>query len=424
MNFEKLNISSEIVRALADDDITEPTAIQEKAIPLIRGGKDVIGKSETGSGKTVAFGVPILDMMEHGKGIYALILAPTRELVVQISRELGKFAKYIKCNIVTVYGGVAIDPQVKKITTADIVVGTPGRLLDHLERGTLDLSRIKCFVLDEADKMVEMGFVEDIERILHYTPKKKQMLLFGATVSDDIDRIKDQYMHDPVTAKAQSFVPEDYLKQYYCDVKPNEKFSLMVHLLKKEHIHRAMIFCSTRLTVEILTKNLRSQGIKAEMIHGKLSQNRRQRIMDNFNQGRPNVLVASAVAARGLDIRDVSHIFNYDLSQDPQEYIHRIGRTARAGETGKAITLLSPRDHDAFTNILSSHDIKVRKLAMEHFPRIRFNAKGPIDRHNDRRYGMGDRRRRERHFGSSRSEHHEGKNTDNASVSSFGRVRW
>ena len=374
MIFEELNVKKELVQGLKEMGLKEPTEIQTKAIPLIKQGKDVISISKTGSGKTAAFGVPILEDIKQGQGIQYLIIAPVRELAVQISNELRKFGKYIKFSVTTVYGGVSINPQIEAMQRADIVVSTPGRLLDHLENYDLKLDKIKCVVLDEADKMVEMGFIEDIRKILNETPNNRQTLLFGATISNEIDELKQEYMHDPVVAQAESHVEEEYLEQYYYDVKQFEKFSLLVHLLKKEKKDLAIVFCSARSTVEMVTKNLRDNGIKADMIHGKLTQNRRLKVIENFHKGRPNILVASAVAARGLDIKDVSHIFNYDLSQDAQEYVHRVGRTARAGKQGKAITLLSERDHDVFREILNRYPVKVEQLPLENFERLRFNS--------------------------------------------------
>ena len=375
MKFEDLQVNIDIVRSLNELGINEPTLIQQKAIPLIREGKDVIGMSKTGSGKTAAFGVPILEKIKPGQGLQVLVMAPTRELAVQISSELQKFGKYLKFKIATVFGGVSLEPQTRQIAVADIVVGTPGRLLDHLNRRNLNLSKINCFVLDEADKMVEMGFIEDINQILNYTPRDKQVLLFGATISTEIDRLKEQHMDNPAVAEAESQVKEDFLEQYYYDIQAHEKFSLLVHLLKKEETDRVIIFCSARSTVELITKNLRNNGIKNEMIHGKLSQNRRLQVIDSFNKDKIKILVASAVAARGLHIDGVSHVFNYDLSQDPQEYIHRVGRTARAGQYGKAITLLGPRDHDTFRYILDRYRIDVEELPREDFAKVRFDAR-------------------------------------------------
>ncbi len=382
--FEQFGIKPELVRALHEQGIKEPTTIQQKAIPLVLAGKDVIGMSKTGSGKTAAFGIPALNKMVPRQGLQVLILSPTRELAQQISQELAKFSKYTRCSIATVFGGVGMQPQVQQIARSEIVVGTPGRILDHLNHRTLDLSKISCFVLDEADKMVEMGFIEDVEEILQYTPEKRQILLFGATLSKEIDRIKDQHMRNPEIAEAESQVEEDLLEQFYYNCQPHEKFSLLVHFLNKEKIGQAIIFCSARSTVELVQHNLRQHGIKAEMIHGKLSQNRRLQVIEAFNQGKQAILVASPVAARGLDIKGVTHVFNYDLAKDPQEYIHRIGRTARAGESGKAITLLSQRDYEPFGEILRHYRVNVHEMAPENFARLRFDAGKRFD---DRREG-------------------------------------
>lgn len=372
MTFESLGVNEKIVRALKDCGIVEPTLIQEKAIPLAKSGADVVGMSKTGSGKTAAFGVPLLERVVRGQGLQALVLVPTRELAVQVGQELVKFGKYVGCSVATVFGGVSLDPQVERMARADIVVATPGRMRDHVERGNVDFSRLKCFVLDEADKMVEMGFIEDVTFILEAAPEGRQMLLFGATIAGEIKGLKNRFMRDPQVAQAELQVKEDLLEQYYYNVESYEKFSLLVHLLK--NVDRAIVFCSKRSTVELVAKNLRRHSVRAEMIHGRLSQNKRLRMMELFNRAKIDVLVASSVAARGLDVKDLSHVFNYDLSQDPQEYIHRVGRTARAGESGKAITLLSSRDHDVFRDILHKYPVTVKELPKGEFPRIGFDA--------------------------------------------------
>ena len=396
MSFETLKLRSEVVRALKEQGIDEPTSIQEKAIPLALAGKDVIGISKTGSGKTIAFGVPVVERVKPRAGLQVLILAPTRELAVQISQELTKLGSHLGLRVATVFGGVSFNPQVDQLARCEIAVATPGRMRDHLNQRTVDLSKISCFVLDEADKMVEMGFIEDITDILDYMPSQKQILLFGATISSEIDTLKNKYMNAPTVVEAESLVKEDFLEQYYYNLEPHQKFSYLVHLLKKEDSKLTIIFCSARSTVEIVTKNLRNQGIKAEMIHGKMTQNRRLHVIENFVKGRPHVLVASAVAARGLDIKNVSHVINYDLSQDPQEYVHRVGRTARAGASGKAITLLSPKDHDTFRQVLGRYDMKVEELALESFEKLRFEtARREPQRFGSRHFG-GDREERDR----------------------------
>ncbi len=390
MSFEQLNLNAEVIKALAEEGISAPTKIQEMAIPMILAGRDVIGMSFTGSGKTVAFGAPIIQNIKPRAGLQTLILTPTRELAVQIATELKKFSKYKRCYLACVYGGVALGPQIEEMGKADIVVGTPGRMLDHLQRGNLNLSHINCFVLDEADKMVEMGFIEDVEKILSQTPENRQILLFGATISCEIDHLKVDYMHNPIVAEADKYVKQELLEQFYYNISHNQKFSLLVHLLKKgtaiplnvetedgvklDVMDRVLIFCSSRSTVELLTSNLRHQGVKAEMIHGKMSQSKRLQVIDRLNHDKLKILVASPVAARGLDIKNITHIFNYDLSPDPQEYVHRIGRTARAGESGKAITLLSDKDYAVFGQIFDRYRLDIKELPLEEFPRLRFEV--------------------------------------------------
>ena len=386
MKFEELNIDANIVKALHEEGITEATKIQELAIPFVLEGKDVIGKSYTGSGKTVAFGVPIIQKTNPGSGLKTVILAPVRELAVQIAGEMKKFSKYKKCSIAVVYGGVGMDPQVRDMAKADILVATPGRILDHLQRGNVDFSKVEHFVLDEADKMVEMGFIEDVERIMSEAPASRQIILFGATISGEIEDIQKKHMKNPMIAEADKHVKQEYLEQFYYNVQHNQKFSLLAHLLNSEETDRIMIFCSARSTVELLTDNLKAQGIKAEMIHGKMSQNKRLQVIERFNQEKLKVLVASAVAARGLDIRNVTHVFNYDLSPDPQEYIHRIGRTARAGEKGKAITLLSEKDYETFNQIFDKFKLEINELDVPEFKKLRFETRAP------RRESFGGRR--------------------------------
>lgn len=385
MKFETL-VKPEIARALKEEQIETLTHIQEKTIPLIQEGKDVVGISKTGSGKTIAFAAPILEKMEKGKGIQAIVLCPTRELAVQISLEFEKFGKYTNLKVVTVFGGVAMSPQISAIKKSEIFVGTPGRTLDHLVHNTLDLSQVKTFVIDEADKMVAMGFIEDITEIIDQTPRNKQILLFGATIQGEIGHLKDKYMHDAIIVRSELRVTNDVLKQFYYNVEHKEKFSLLVHLLRKEGRGKTLVFCSARTTVDLVANNLKKQGFSVECIHGKMSQVARLKVMEDFNKGHPQIMVASPVAARGLHIEDVTHVYNYDLSQDSEEYIHRIGRTARAGETGVAITLVSPRDYDAFDAILTRHGMQVENLPRENFEKVPFDIR---QRYNKNALGPG-----------------------------------
>ena len=374
MDFKELGIKQEIVKALSEEDIIEPTDIQVQVIPKIKSGNDIIAISKTGSGKTIAFGSSILDNIKSGQGIQVLIVVPVRELAEQVAREIRKLTKYMKFSTAVVYGGVSLQPQIFQIKKADIVVGTPGRLVDHLSRRSLDLSKIKVVVLDEADKMSTMGFIEDIEILLKATPKQRQTLLFGATISDDVSKLKNHYMQSPIVIKSQAHVEENYLNQFYYDVDIKEKFSMLVHLIKKENPKLAIVFCSTRRNADLTARNLIKNDIDAQVIHGGMSQGKRLNVINGFHKGKPHVLVATAVAARGLDIKNITHIFNYNVPKNPEEYVHQIGRTARAGKSGKAITLLSSNEHSFFSAVLQKYPVKILKLPREEFKRAYFDV--------------------------------------------------
>lgn len=374
MNFRELKIKEEIVKALDELGIVEPTDIQNKTIPIIKSKSDIIGVSKTGSGKTLAFSIEILENINHGKGIQSLVVVPVRELAEQVAKEIRKFGKYLKQDVAVVYGGVSLTPQAEHLRKADIVVGTPGRLLDHINRGSLNLSKAKIVVLDEADKMATMGFIQDVEKILQATPKDRQTLLFGATIDHDIAKIRDKYMKSPVVLRSEAHVGSESLPQFYYDVDIREKFSFLVHLIKKEQPKLAIVFCSTIRTAEIVAKNLYKQSIDARVMHGKMSQYSRLKVLEGFHKGMPHVLVATAVAARGLDIKGITHIINYDVSRNSEEYIHQIGRTARAGGSGKAITLLSQNDYESFSAVLKRYPVKITKLPKEQFVRIPFDT--------------------------------------------------
>ncbi|MBS3174826.1 DEAD/DEAH box helicase [Candidatus Woesearchaeota archaeon] len=374
MDFKELKIKDEIVKALVEMEIITPTEIQEKAIPEIKAGKDIVAISKTGSGKTFAFGVPLMEKITVGHGIQALIIVPVRELAEQVGKEIRKFSKYIRPNVTIIYGGVALGPQADNLRRADIVVSTPGRLLDHINRRNVNLTKVKTVVLDEADKMASMGFIEDVEEILREIPKERQVLLFGATISQEISMLKSKYMKNPMIVKSTEHVSESHLNQYYYDVQMKEKFSLLVHLIKKEQPKLAIVFCGTRKNTDSVCRNLQKQSVDAQVLHGGLSQNGRLRVLEGFHKGKPHILVATAVAARGLDIKNVTHIFNYDIPRNPEEYIHQIGRTARAGEHGKAISLLGDNDHQNFSNILRRYPVKVTKLPKEEFAFVYFES--------------------------------------------------
>ncbi len=369
--FRKLGITHHIIRVIEEEKFEKPSEIQEKSIPLILEGKDVIAGSATGSGKTLVFGADIIHNCEKGKGIQALILTPTRELAEQVSKALKKFSKYKPLSIIPVYGGVSINPQIHELRSADVVVATPGRLLDHLERRTINLTRVKILVLDEADRMFDMGFLPDVEHIIKICPKNRQTLLFSATISEDVYHIANQYMKDPVKVSAEVYVDPHKLTQVYYDVQDNMKFSLLVHLLKHERAGLVMVFCNTKKNTDFVVKNLRLSGIDALAIHGGFSQSKRTSTMKQFNDSKKTyVLVCTDVAARGLDIKGVSHVYNYDIPKDGRDYIHRVGRTARAGVEGKAISILSQRHHDNFTRVLRDIDVKITKEQTPYVERV------------------------------------------------------
>lgn len=369
MKFEEMKIEPKILSAIHELKFEKPTDIQAKVLPLALEGKDVIGQAMTGSGKTLAFAVPIIQNIEHNRGVEALILAPTRELADQISKEFAKFSKHKKTKIAEVFGGVSIEPQIHALRDAEVVVGTPGRVMDHMARGTISFKNLKILVLDEADRMLDMGFIDDINRIISTLPKKRQTMLFSATMPDEIMRIVYRYMYNPIKIKTESQVSKHLLKQYYYDVKSEHKISLLHYLIEKERCELAIVFCSTRDSTDVVATNLQRLGVEAKAIHGGHEQTKRMKVLEGFHEGKVHVLVATDVAARGLDIKNVSHVFNFDSPKTAEEYTHRIGRTARIGAEGKAITLLSKNDHEAFRKIAGRFDISKGAVGKDFLPK-------------------------------------------------------
>ncbi len=372
MNTKSVILKPEFEKAIFDLGFSEFTEIQEKCIPLIQQGKDVIGLSFTGSGKTAAFGFPALEKVIPGEGIQLLVIVPTRELCNQVAKEFRKFTKYRKTYIVEIYGGVSIRPQIDHLKHADVVVGTPGRLLDHLSRKTLNTTNIKILILDEADKMFEMGFIDDLRKIIARVPKNSQKLLFGATMPSEIMIIVKNYIVNPEKVKMQTYVDKSKLIQHYYDIGRDNKFSLLVHTIKKESNGLTIVFCGTRHTVNIVNKNLNKQNIRSQALHGGITQNSRNQVMEAFHNKKLDVLVASDVAARGLDIKNVNLVINYDLPKTSRDYVHRIGRTARAGSEGKVISLLSPEDHDNFRRVLEDRSLLIHKIKTPQFEYLPF----------------------------------------------------
>src|SRR5512147_1321502 len=344
--FTSLNLREELVQAINELGYSQPTPIQAAMIPIMLKGADVIGQAQTGTGKTAAFALPILQNFQPQRQPQALVLAPTRELALQVADSMIEYGKHLHVRVLAVYGGQPYGPQIGSLKRGvDIVVGTPGRLNDLLERKVLNLSEIKTVVLDEADEMLNMGFVEEVEKILAETPTERQMALFSATLPARIRSLADRFMRDPksVLIKRSTLTLTTTEQRYYL-VHESDKTIALTRLFEIEPIHSALIFARTRAETASLANELVVRGIPAEAIHGDLDQNARERVLGRFRANQLKVLVATDVAARGLDIDDISHVFNYHLPDDAEVYVHRIGRTGRAGKTGIAITLLSPRE--------------------------------------------------------------------------------
>ncbi|MDY6769619.1 MAG: DEAD/DEAH box helicase, partial [Candidatus Nanohaloarchaea archaeon] len=338
---------------LEAEGITEPTEVQEQSIPLVLDGEDVMVESETGSGKTFAFSLPIIETVA-GDATQALVLSPTRELAKQISAEIEKVADETT-ETVTIYGGVSYDPQIEGAKTANIVVGTPGRVLDLLKQGKLEVGSIRYFVLDEADRMMDMGFQDELEAIMEFCPDERQNLLFGATIPRDLTELCDKYGIDPEIVRIKKTEHTRNLQEKYIDVKPDRKLSVLVTLLEERDRDLSLVFCRTKDTTRWLADKLRTNGIDAQELNGDMSQHQREELVDEFKQKNVHVIVATDVAARGLHIDDISHVFNYDVPDTADTYTHRIGRAGRQGREGEAITILEKDDHHKFRKITRVH---------------------------------------------------------------------
>lgn len=342
--FGELELDKKIVSALTEMGFEEPSPIQAATIPLVLEGNDVIGQAQTGTGKTAAFGIPLVQSIDDFKHIQGLVMCPTRELAIQVAEEIGKIGRFRRVKALPVYGGQPIDRQIRALkSNVQIVIGTPGRLIDHINRGTIKLDHIKFLILDEADEMLDMGFVDDIEEIMRALPVERQTLLFSATMPRPILSLTKKYMRAPknvTVSKEDLTVP--LIEQYYYETK--DKVEGLCRLLDTEIDGKLIIFCRTKKGVDDLAIALSSRGYMAEGLHGDLSQNQRDRVMKKFREGSVDVLIATDVAARGIDVDNITHVVNFDIPQDPESYVHRIGRTGRAGNTGVAMTFITPRE--------------------------------------------------------------------------------
>jgi ATP-dependent RNA helicase DeaD len=345
--FADIGLNRQLLKAVADVGFEEPTPIQCEAIPAMLDGRDLIAQAQTGTGKTAAFALPIIQQLKtNGKRPQALVMAPTRELAVQVAETFHQLGRTRNTRVLAVYGGQPIERQLRALRyPVDVVVGTPGRIMDHLRRGTLDLRSLRTVVLDEGDEMLDMGFIEDIEWILEHVPEERQTALFSATMPDRIADLARRHLKDPVriaVEPGQITVPQ--IEHSYFEVTPRAKLDVLSRILDVEKPSSAIIFCRTKREVDELTQKLQSLGYPAEALHGDLSQSQRDRVMARFRRNQAELLIATDVAARGIDVENVSHVINYDLPNDPENYVHRIGRTGRAGRAGRAISLVAPRE--------------------------------------------------------------------------------
>jgi ATP-dependent RNA helicase DeaD len=383
-SFRDLGLSEEILRTLGELGYEEPTPIQEQAIPELLAGHDVIGQAQTGTGKTAAFGLPLLEYLDPGSGeTQALVLTPTRELCIQVTQALRAYAEHLPIEVIAVFGGQAVATQQSRLRQdAHVVVATVGRTLDLVNRGSLVLSSARYVVLDEADEMLDLGFIDDVERILRLCPSGRQTALFSATIPPPIERLADRYMYDPVTIRVTpKQLTVDAIEQAYVEVPARQKVERLIGVLEAEEPEQAIIFCRTKAGTAKLDETLRSRGLGVKALHGDMSQGQRDGVMLAFKDHRLRLLVATDVAARGLDIEHVTHVINYDVPDATDTYVHRIGRTGRVGRTGRAITFVTPAQRAEIDRIQREAKTSVGEWEppeerLEHAPRPR---RHPLD---------------------------------------------
>jgi len=376
--FESLGLSNQMNRALADMGFVTPSPIQQETIPLLMQKRDVIGQAQTGTGKTAAFAIPIIENLDmNNRAIQAVILCPTRELAIQVAVEFRKLIKYHpNCSVVSIYGGQPIDRQFQALRKRpQIVIGTPGRMLDHLRRKTIQLGNVKTIVLDEADEMLDMGFRDDIELILNHVPQERQTVLFSATMPRVILELARKYQNNP---EKINVVPEKLqtppIEQHYFEIAHRSKLPALTHLLNVYQLKLALVFCNTKRQVDDLVYRMQSEGHLADGLHGGMSQSKRDRVMGSFRKGTIHVLVATDVAARGIDVQDIQAVFNYDLPEDTDNYIHRIGRTGRAGKMGMAFTFVSSGQGRILDMLQKTMDSKLKRQIIPGVPEIQTAA--------------------------------------------------
>lgn len=378
-SFEDFGLRAEILEGIKEAGFRAPSPIQLQAIPAVMEGNDVIGRAQTGTGKTAAFGLPTMNKIGRKGGVEILVIVPTRELASQVSEELFRLGRFASVRTVAVYGGQSIGRQVEMINRGcQVVVATPGRLLDHLRSKRLKRFEPSMVVLDEADEMLDMGFLEDIEKIFNFLPEKRQTLLFSATMPPAIERLAKKILNDPkaidVTPRESATATE--ITQRYCVMREREREDALVRLIDSESPKKAIVFCRTKKEADTLSTTLISRGYSAKALHGDMDQRGRNEAVESFRKGRIDLLVATDVAARGLDISDVSHVFNYHIPFDPQSYIHRIGRTGRAGREGIAITLLTPLEFKELSRIMK---VSGAPISFSEIPTLKEMKRGKME---------------------------------------------
>ena len=375
--FEAIGLKDEVMSGITRAGFKHPTHVQAQLIPVAMEGKDILGQSRTGTGKTAAFALPVLQNLDGSTPFAAMILTPTRELAIQVTHEMRELGRDTDLHIVAVYGGQRMNLQIAKLEKKPhIIVGTPGRVMDMHQRGHLPYDNMKMAILDEVDRMLDIGFRDDIRKILGGMPKSRQTIFVSATISDDIDRLARKYMKDPVKLEltAKGSLTVNQVEQYYTPAERWDKKQLLVHVLRHEDPALTLVFCRTKQTVDGLTEYLNRKGIESHAIHGDMYQGKRNRVMQKLRDGQLSVLVASDLAARGLDVDDITHVINYDIPEDPEVYVHRIGRTARAGREGWALTFVAPDQGPLLTNVEMLTNLEIPKREYDKF------KPGPIPR--------------------------------------------
>lgn len=367
MKFNELALKKELIQTLDELGFEEPSPIQQQAIPIALEGRDVIGQAQTGTGKTAAFGLPILNKLDsNSRKIQALVVAPTRELAIQVQEEIYRLGKGVRARTFTVFGGSPIGKQIERIkrNNPQIIVGTPGRLLDLLNRRVLDFSNIESLVLDEADEMLNMGFIDDIKAIIQKTPKDRQTLLFSATMPRQIQELGQQFLKNPTIVRIEAKqMTADLIEQFFVKSRDDEKFDILTRFIDVQNPDQAIVFCRTKKRVDEVGRGLSLRGYDAEVIHGDITQQKRSSVINEFRKGNIEILVATDVAARGLDISGITHVYNYDITQDPESYVHRIGRTGRAGAEGMSLTFVTNNEMAYLRSIENLTKLQIKPLA-------------------------------------------------------------